>query len=656
MKMIFSFAQSKTWKDSLKWNVSSLNLTITVLIPTIASFIAGQIVRAKHFSPLQSSPNLNENSFNKSMYPIAPHNPKKINYREMDEILEANKVREECLQSRPNRSDSICGFVKEQQTSIPSKSCAKGLFHNWKEERNGKYLKSSRIPHYSPHRMMLSREAIWDFTVKSDIYYEVFVHPAMITAENPPETVLIIGDGKGASLREVLKYESVEEVAIIRLDEETMDNGDCMILKMNDSDELVELSGPCIDDYRVEMVIGAADDGVEDLLDEVDDEDYDIIVLDKDILSPETSLELSSYEDFFELLLGKLSTDGLLLIQLGPSPGPSIMKRPHENDERQWEIMDALDETGFDEIKVYDDNHSANVSVSFLIACKNSCDKFNSMDIANAELSLHKRLRKSYLGQSALQYFDSSVFMGYKVPSKWWENIYCGEEKNYKRCSLLSGYQGRVHVPSSDLEVKKSSVSKFAGRGIFTNVDIPKYAFINQNNAGDKIFASYETAEVIDGLMQFFPSSTRELATLMNYVEGYGVQTQFGSYYVDTSIASFVNHGCNGIFNLGSIWYSEIKGGIVSPLMTSTNSNLKAKYDGSRNDIFEAFDPLYARHIKQDTEDTDFALRDIRAGEELFSNYMEFSNIYEQDEIQETINDLERQCDGEIGLISSIEQ
>ena len=131
MKVIFSFSQSKTWKDSFKWNVSSLNLTITVLIPTIASFIAGQIVRAKHFSPLQSSPNLNENSFNKSMYPIAPHNLKKINYRESDEILEANKVREECLQSRSNKSDSICGFVKEQQTSIPSKSCAKGLFHNW---------------------------------------------------------------------------------------------------------------------------------------------------------------------------------------------------------------------------------------------------------------------------------------------------------------------------------------------------------------------------------------------------------------------------------------------------------------------------------------------------------------------------------------------
>lgn len=49
------------------------------------------------------------------------------------------------------------------------------------------------------------------------LYHELLVHPAMLLHENP-ETVLIMGGGEGATLREVLKYKSVKKVIMIDID------------------------------------------------------------------------------------------------------------------------------------------------------------------------------------------------------------------------------------------------------------------------------------------------------------------------------------------------------------------------------------------------------------------------------------------------------
>ena len=51
------------------------------------------------------------------------------------------------------------------------------------------------------------------------IYHEILVHPAMITHPNP-KVVLILGGGEGATLREVLKYPTVEKVVMVDIDEE----------------------------------------------------------------------------------------------------------------------------------------------------------------------------------------------------------------------------------------------------------------------------------------------------------------------------------------------------------------------------------------------------------------------------------------------------
>jgi spermidine synthase len=49
-------------------------------------------------------------------------------------------------------------------------------------------------------------------------YHEALVHPAMICHDSP-KRVIIIGGGEGATLREVLKHGSVEEVIMVEIDE-----------------------------------------------------------------------------------------------------------------------------------------------------------------------------------------------------------------------------------------------------------------------------------------------------------------------------------------------------------------------------------------------------------------------------------------------------
>ena len=69
--------------------------------------------------------------------------------------------------------------------------------------------------------------------------------------------------------------------------------------------------------------------------------------------------------------------------------------------------------------------------------------------------------------------------LNYQVPSKASEKIYCrdyqDEDCDYHFGSLPAD---TVNIPISHFEVRKSSVSEMAGRGVFAVQDIPRHACI----------------------------------------------------------------------------------------------------------------------------------------------------------------------------------
>lgn len=84
------------------------------------------------------------------------------------------------------------------------------------------------------------------------VYHEALVHPALF-AHPDPKRVAIIGGGEGATLREVLKHNTVEEAIMIEIDEVMVKVSRDHIPEWSDCSDLVGSSSWCIDDPRATL-------------------------------------------------------------------------------------------------------------------------------------------------------------------------------------------------------------------------------------------------------------------------------------------------------------------------------------------------------------------------------------------------------------------
>lgn len=132
------------------------------------------------------------------------------------------------------------------------------------------------------------------------IYHEALVHPAMVTHPNP-RSVLVIGGGEGATLREILYYRSVEQVVMVDIDRELVE----ICQKF-----LPEWHEGSFQDPRVELVFADGKDYVEKT-----QSTFDIIVIDLcDMLEDGPALSLYT-EEFYRRTRELLITGGLLVVQ-----------------------------------------------------------------------------------------------------------------------------------------------------------------------------------------------------------------------------------------------------------------------------------------------------------------------------------------------------
>ena len=149
-------------------------------------------------------------------------------------------------------------------------------------------------------------------------YHESIVHPAMITHRDP-KRVAIIGGGEGATLREVLKYKSVEEVVILEIDEELVkicaeympEWSDCTDIEGTDAKS-------CFEDSRARVIFVDAFRWMIDNFDSTTgggtEDKFDVIIM--DALDPNTSVEIAGglYNDtsFVDSLFNGLTEAGVV--------------------------------------------------------------------------------------------------------------------------------------------------------------------------------------------------------------------------------------------------------------------------------------------------------------------------------------------------------
>jgi spermidine synthase len=148
------------------------------------------------------------------------------------------------------------------------------------------------------------------------IYHEALVHPAMIAHGNP-RSVLVLGGGEGATLREVLRHRSVERAVMVDLDPGVVELS---------KKYLEEWHQGCFGDERVTLVYMDGRRYVEEAV--ARGEQYDVVIA--DLVDPAEggpAQRLYTVE-FYELVKKLIGSSGVFVTQAtSPSTYPDIYAR-----------------------------------------------------------------------------------------------------------------------------------------------------------------------------------------------------------------------------------------------------------------------------------------------------------------------------------------
>ncbi len=163
-------------------------------------------------------------------------------------------------------------------------------------------------------------------------YHEALVHPAMVSVDEKPKRVLVLGGGDGLAVREILKYPSVESVTLVDLDPE-------MTALSTKFAPLAELTNHSLKDPRVSVINSDAFVW----LDNTEIEPFDVAIV--DFPDPNNFALGKLYTTrFYKLLKSKLKPDAAIVIQC---TSPLIARNSF------WCIIKTLEASGFN-VKPYE--------------------------------------------------------------------------------------------------------------------------------------------------------------------------------------------------------------------------------------------------------------------------------------------------------------
>jgi len=137
------------------------------------------------------------------------------------------------------------------------------------------------------------------------IYHESLVHPSMVLHPNPTK-VLIIGGGEGATLREVLKHNTVNNAVMVDIDEDVVELSKKYLYPIHQGSFF---------DKRAKIVI---EDGKK-FIEESESGSFDVIILDlTDPYSSDIAKQLYT-TDFYKKIYSVLTDEGVMVTQAGSS-------------------------------------------------------------------------------------------------------------------------------------------------------------------------------------------------------------------------------------------------------------------------------------------------------------------------------------------------
>jgi len=513
-------------------------------------------------------------------------------------------------------------------------------------ENNGSY--ESKNPElFAPDRIVYLDGVLQSRLSGEAAYHETLIHPAMFAHKNP-KRVAIIGGGEGASLREVLKHKTVENVTMIEIDKGMVDISRKYIPSWSDCSMLEGSASSCFDDPRVEVQFIDAFQwfidnyplGKPSLI-----EPFDVIIM--DALDPQVQKAFvnalyDSKGPFLKAIPNAIHKDGIFISQVGESNNIDDVAEQDSDDLNRYRLVNSLAEVGFSAIRSYIDNGHSGFSSpwQFVIAFKNShtkADWFANPSLV--DLKIRTRSMVTVDGGSPFKFFDGATMQSFHYPDKAIETVYCRDNPDSRHCNEGHGFDlGRENLPSSAIEVRESSIGENAGKGVFAKVDIPRDSYIGLE---DQISAAVRgDPQTYDTFLKTSKLNGGNIwgSALDSYMHGYGeISSDSGkdSFILDSTIRSFTNHACDGNNNVG------VQLGVSQ---SSANPQEVAKEIIERyEEPGVVYNPAADRQVKFYARATPF--RDIKQGEENLENYLASSGMSAK-KWEANVADLRQVCEG----------
>jgi spermidine synthase len=230
-------------------------------------------------------------------------------------------------------------------------------------------------PEFFVPNKILFLDGVQQSTLYGDApHHESIVHPAMFTHASP-KRVAIIGGGEGATLREVLKHNTVEKVVMIEIDEKVVELSREYLKEWSDCSDIDGSVNDCFEDPRTEVLY---EDAMQYFMSAFPTDEavngtdkFDVILM--DALDPNVkttfAVDLYTNDECIESLYNGLAESGILVVQLGEANSVEDPADEAGQYENRAIMMEKLEKVGFKSMHIYNEVRSFLVCTYMYMLC-----------------------------------------------------------------------------------------------------------------------------------------------------------------------------------------------------------------------------------------------------------------------------------------------
>jgi len=402
----------------------------------------------------------------------------------------------------------------------------------------------------SPNRILFINGSLQSMKDHEKEYHESLVQPAMFTHPNP-KTVAIIGGGEGATIREVLKHNTVEKIVVIELDELMIEIAREHLPYMSNCTDIVDVADNCFDDERVELIIEDAkkwflerygDEAETETTAKAETEEaikFDVIIL--DAFEPQNNRGMHNNPQFINALVKSLSDDGTVAIPLGEGHtihDPRASLSSYAPREKFMQLLEQNDQMQNGAMFVYEEAHTGyDVPSAFLTVCKSStCRDLWYAEAMVLDYDINMRMRETKSHKPILMHFDGATQHSFQIPPRAWEEVYCRRDPRPFECDYR-GLDLTKELFEVDMEDEEQSsfeivVENVEGdegvevTSVYAKKDMPKGSYIMPSDLAASFTIAEYTHESLKANTDI--KNTGDVSVIENflaYVEKHGHKT-----------------------------------------------------------------------------------------------------------------------------------